>query len=622
MLERHTDILVIGAGHAGCEAALAAARLGAAVTLVTGNLNEVAQAPCNPAMGGPGKAQLVREVDALGGQIARTTDAAMLNVRTLNTGKGAAMHALRAVIDRDRYKREMKKVLEAEPNLSLVAGLIERLTWEDGRITGAATRSGVHFRAAAVIVTTGTFLRGKCHIGPDSFEAGRAGEPPAVGLSDSLRQAGLKLGRLNTGTTPRINRRSLDPEGLEVQPTAEAPLAFSFVSEPRVLPGDDPVYLTRTHAETHRILREAFDLNPGKNGTLGGLGPRYCPSIETKILRFPERSSHQIFLEPEGVDSDEMYLGGLATSSPPEIQEAAVRTIPGLERAKIERYGYDVEYDFAYPTQLNASLETKVLGGLYLAGQINGTTGYEEAAAQGVMAGINAALALHGRDPLVLGRSQAFIGVLIDDLVTKGTEEPYRMLPSRAEHRLLLRQSNADLRLTELGRELGLVDDARYERFRARKAAIESELNRLQNTKVTFNGNRARFESMGLHGGHTLYQALKRPEFDYVSLAALDPGRNGVPADAIEEVEIAAKYEGYIRRQREQVERLRRLEDKRLPRDLPYDDFSSISSEGREKLKAVRPASLGQAARIPGVTQADLAALMIYLKANRKPKTV
>lgn len=609
-----TKILVIGAGHAGCEAALAAARMGCHTTLVTGKLSEVAKAPCNPAMGGPGKAQLIREVDALGGQIAKITDKAMLNVRVLNTGKGLAMHALRAVIDRDRYQVEMRKVLEKTANLNLLEGFAEQLLWERGKITGVVLQNGDELQTQAVIVTTGTFLRGRCHFGEKSWDAGREDEPPALGLSHSLREAGLKLGRLNTGTTPRLNRHSINSEGMDIQATDSEPLAFSYLSNPVMLSPDHPVFLTRTNAATHKILRDAFHLNPGKNGTLGGEGPRYCPSIETKILRFPERSSHIVFLEPEGVDNPQMYMGGFATSSPAAVQEAAIRSIPGLEEATIERYGYDVEYDFAFPTQLKASLETKVLDGLFLAGQINGSTGYEEAAAQGIMAGINAASKLRNHDPLVLQRTEAFIGVLIDDLVTKGTEEPYRMLPSRAEYRLLLRQGNADLRLTEYGRQVGLVDDVRYDGFLTRKTQLETELKRLQHTRIRRNGNVQRLKKEGIEPGSTLFQMLKRPEYDYEKLSIFDPERNGTTSDVIEEIEISAKYEGYIQRHHHQIERLKRLEEKRIPHSFCYDDLGNISSEGREKLSLVRPETLGQAARIPGISQVDLTSLMVYLK--------
>jgi len=604
-----TEVVVIGAGHAGCEAALAAARLGCHVTLVTGRLSEIAKAPCNPAMGGPGKAQLIREVDALGGQIARVTDEAMLNVRVLNTGKGPAMHALRAVIDRAQYQLEMRRALEDTPNLDLLEGFVETLLWQRGRITGVALQNGEEVLAPVVVVTTGTFLRGRCHCGATSLDAGREDEPPAVGLSLSLLKAGLALGRLNTGTTPRLNASSIDTRQLDVQPTASEPLAFSYLSRPKVLSGDYPVFLTRTNAHTHRVLRDAFDQNPGKNGTLGGLGPRYCPSIETKILRFPERTSHVVFLEPEGVDSSQVYMGGFATSSPTEIQDRAIRTIAGLEQAVVERYGYDVEYDFVFPTQLKPSLETKALTGLFLAGQINGTTGYEEAAAQGIVAGINAARALRSLTPFVLGREEAFVGVLLDDLVTKGTQEPYRMLPSRAEHRLLLRQGNADLRLSQRGRQVGLVDDLRYERFVRRQAQLDAELARLKRTKVRGNA-----QHPGVEPGSTLFQLLKRPEYTYKNLSPLDPGRNGASADVVEEIEIAAKYEGYVRRQRGQIERLKRLEQKRIPPNFCYEGLSNLSSEGREKLARVRPVTLGQATRIPGLSQADLSSLLVYLK--------
>ena len=618
MLVEESDVLVIGAGHAGCEAALAAARMGYATTLVTLNLSEVARTPCNPAIGGPGKTQLVREIDALGGEMARNTDRAMINVRRLNTSKGPAMQVIRAQVDKDLYKLEMKRVLEDEPNLHLVEGLVEELTWSAGRITGAIVREGIHFKAPVVVLTTGTFLDGKVYIGERVYPAGRSGEPPAIGLSRSLRELGLRLGRLNTGTTPRINKHSINTAVLERQDTADEPLAFSYASEPRVLPKDFPVYISRTTEETHRIIRENLHRNPGKNGTLGGVGPRYCPSIETKVIKFPDRPSHKVFLEPEGRLTEEVYMQGFNTSSPPEVQEAMVRSLPGLEHAVIERYGYDIDYDFVFPTQLKPSLETKAIQGLFLAGQINGTTGYEEAAAQGIIAGINAVRKLQGEEPVVLGRSEAFIGVLIDDLVTKGVDEPYRMLPSRAEYRLLLRQGNADLRLMELGYRLGLVDQERYERMVERRRLIQEELQRLRRTWVKLDGRLPSLKKEDKQGQQetvqSLHQLLKRPELNYAMLAPLDPDRPPLPPDVIEEVEIETKYEGYIARQLAQVERLRRLEAKRIPEDLDYSKVKNLSSEGREKLSQVRPRTLGQAARIPGVSQADLAVLSVYLR--------
>jgi len=612
MLIEESDILVIGAGHAGCEAALAAARMGFATALVTINLSEVARAPCNPAIGGPGKSQLVREVDALGGEMAKNTDRTMINVRRLNTGKGPAMRAIRAQIDKDLYKLEMKRALERERNLQLVEGLVEELTHSGNKITGAIAREGIHFKARAVVLTTGTFLNGKVYIGERVYPAGRSGEPPALGLSESLRKLGFQLGRLNTGTTPRLNKHTINTAVLERQDTADEPLAFSYASEPRALPKDFPVYITRTTEETHRIIRENLHRNPGKNGTLGGVGPRYCPSIETKVLRFPDRPSHKVFLEPEGRFTEEVYMQGFNTSSPPEVQEAMVRSLPGLEGAKIERYGYDIDYDFVFPTQLKPSLETKAIEGLFLAGQINGTTGYEEAAAQGLLAGINAARYLQGKEPVILGRAEAFIGVLVDDLVTKGTDEPYRMLTSRAEYRLLLREGNADLRLMALGHELGLIPEEQYERMLERKRLISEELARLRRTWVKLDGKLPFVKE----DSQNLYQLLKRPELSYKELAAVDPARPPLPEDVLEEVEIEAKYEGYIARQLAQVERLKRLEDKKIPEDLDYAEVKGLSSEGREKLAKVRPRTLGQAARIPGVPQADLSLLMVYLKAG------
>lgn len=619
MLEKEADILVVGAGHAGCEAALAAARLGFKTILITTNINEVARTACNPAIGGPGETQIVRELDALGGEMARITDKAMINVCKLNTGKGPSMQVIRAVIDRDRYKLEMKKALQSQKNLQLVEGLVEKLTWEDRQghkiITGAVTREEVHYKAKAIVLTTGTFLNGRIHIGDRSYPAGRSGEPPAIGLSESLKELGLKLGRLNTGTTPRVNKQTIDYSRLERQDTSDEPLAFSYTSAPRALPKDFPVYLTYTTEETHRILRENMHRNPGKNGALGGRGPRYCPSIETKLLKFPQRTGHKIFLEPEGEHTEEIYLGGFATSSPPDVQEAAVHTIPGLEKAEIMRYGYDIEYDFVFPTQLKPSLETKFVENLFLAGQINGTTGYEEAAGQGIIAGINAARKLQGKEPLILKRSEAFIGVMIDDLVTKGTEEPYRMLTSRAEYRLLLRQNNADLRLADYAYEIGLISSERYEQVCEKRELIEAELIRLKKTtaKLDSNGNLTRFKKEEI-AGRTLYELLKRPDFSYATLEPLDQARNGLPAEVIEEVEIQAKYEGYIKRQLMEIERLKRMEDKRIPEAFDYAKVKGLSNEGREKLSLVRPITLGQASRIPGVSQADVSMLMVYLK--------
>jgi len=612
MLTEESPVLVIGAGHAGCEAALAAARMGFATTLVSINLSEVARTPCNPAIGGPGKTQLVREIDGLGGEMGKNTDRVMINVRKLNTSKGPAMQVIRAQVDKDLYKLEMKRGLESESNLRLVEGLVEELTRSGGRITGAIVREGIQFKARAIVVTTGTFLDGKVYIGDRVYPAGRSGEPPAIGLSESLRKLGFELGRLNTGTTPRLNRYSIDTAVLERQDTSGEPLAFSYSSKSRILSKEFPVYITRTTEETHRIIRENLDRNPGKNGTLGGVGPRYCPSIETKVVRFPERSSHKIFLEPEGRLTEEIYMQGFNTSSPPDVQETMIHSIPGLEEAQVERYGYDIDYDFVFPTQLKPSLETKAVEGLFLAGQINGTTGYEEAAAQGIIAGINAARYLQGKEPMILQRSEAFIGVLIDDLVTKGTAEPYRMLPSRAEYRLLLREGNADLRLMALGHQLGLIADEQYERMCERQRLIAKELERLKRTWVRLDGKLPFLEAE--KGSQSLYQLLKRPELDYKKLAAVDPKRPRLPGDVIGEVELEVKYEGYIARQLAQVERLKRLEDKKIPEDLDYARVKNLSSEGREKLFEIRPRTLGQAARIPGVSQADLAILMVYLK--------
>lgn len=607
----------MGAGHAGCEAALACARMGVKTFLVTTNLNEVAKPPCNPAVGGPGKTQLVKEVDALGGEIARNTDRAMINIRLLNTSKGPAMQVERAQIDRNLYKQSMKSVLENQENLKLLEGLVEELTWDNQRVTGVKTREGVFIKATAVILTTGTFLNGKVYIGELCYPAGRAGEPPAKGLSKNLKEMGLKLGRLNTCTTPRINRNSLDTSKLTRQDTDHMPLAFSYTSKKRVLGKDYPVWITHTTPHTHHIIRENLDRNPRHNGTLQGAAPRYCPSVETKVLKFPDRDSHKVFVEPEGRQTEEMYLQGIYTSAPPDVQDQMVRSLPGLEKATIERYGYDIEYDFVDPTQLKGSLESKPVKNLFFAGQINGTTGYEEAAAQGIMAGINAALKVKEEDPVTLTRDQAFIGVLIDDLVTKGVDEPYRMLTSRSEFRLICRANNADLRLTDLGHSVGLIPNKRYQKFCGKKKLIQQEFHRLKDTALNEVGDPEEFMDTynlsNLDGGEKLLDLLKRPEITFRQVLDFEHRRNGLPDEVIREIEIRAKYQGYIKRQLEQVERFKRMEDKRIPEDLDYSQIDSLSKEGQERLTNVKPKTLGQASRIPGISRADITVLMIYL---------
>ena len=612
---RHYDVVVVGAGHAGCEAALAAARLGASAALVTINLSEIGKMPCNPAIGGPGKSQLVREVDALGGEMARLTDRSMLNVRLLNTSKGKAMQVRRAQTDRFLYARLWKKTLEETDGLDLVEGMVEGVPVEGGRVAGVVLREGLFLAARTVVLTPGTFLDGRVVVGRLAYPGGRSGEPPSVGLAASLRALGLRTGRLNTGTTPRVHRASLDVSSLERQDTSRIPLSFSFWDEPIVLANDFPVYVTRTTEETHRIVRENLAESPNCNGLVGGESPRHCPTLESKVVRFPERASHRVYLEPEGRETAEVYLQGIYTAFPPEIQERIVHSVPGLEGARIERYGYDIEYDYVDPRQLGASLEVKEIEGLFLAGQINGTTGYEEAAAQGLLAGINAAQRVRGEEPLVLSRTQAFAGVLVDDLVTKGVTEPYRMLPSRAEHRITLREGNADLRLGEIGHAIGLLSKARHEKVLERRRSIERILEALRerragpgdplNQRLIERGS-----SPLLANGASLYEILRRPE---IRLADLVPG-DDTPEDVASEVEIEVKYSGYLAQHSREIERLVRLENRLIPGDLDYAVLANLSTEGRELLGRARPHSLGQAARVPGVPQADLSMLAIHLR--------
>jgi len=612
---RRVDLVVVGAGHAGCEAALAAARLGVATALVTINLSEIGAMPCNPAIGGPGKSQLVREIDALGGEMARLTDQTALNVRLLNTSKGPAMQVRRAQADRIRYQLLWKALLERTDGLDLIEGMAEDVVVERGRLTAVRLREGLMLRTKAVILATGTFLNGRVLIGDVAYPAGRSGEPPALGLSASLRKLGLRMDRLNTGTTPRVNGRSIDTAGLARQDTSDVPLAFSFWHEPVRLSNDYPVYVTHTTEQTHAIILEHLHRSPTYSGLLAGVGPRNCPSLESKIVKFPDRTSHKVFLEPEGRDTAEVYLQGIYTSFPPEIQERIVHSVPGLQRARIERYGYKIEYDYVDPTQLSASLEVQGIEGLFLAGQINGTTGYEEAAAQGLLAGINASRRMHGEDPLVLSRGQAFIGVLVDDLVTKGVTEPYRMLPSRAEYRITLREGNADLRLAELGREIGLLPEERYAKVVRRAEAIRELLSQLKirriNPRHPLNRVlRARGTTPLAENGASLYDLLQRPQ---LRLDDLLPN-NGFTDDVRSEVEIEAKYAGYLNQQEREIGRLRRMERLCIPPDLDYSTLCNLSIEGRERLSRVRPRSLGQASRVPGISQADLSMLAITLR--------
>ncbi len=605
--DRDYDIVVIGAGHAGCEAALAAARMGFSTCLFTINLDTIGQMSCNPAIGGLAKGHLVREIDALGGEMAKVTDKAGIQFRMLNMSKGPAVWSLRAQADRVLYRLEMRKSIEARKNLDIKQALVDKIITEDGKVQGVLTTLGIFYGARAAVVTTGTFLKGLIHIGLENFPAGRAGEFSSIGLSDSLQQLGLKMGRLKTGTPPRLDAKTIDFSKTEAQYGDDPPLPFSHATE-RITNPQLPCYITYTNKNTHEIILGNLDRSPLYSGKIKGIGARYCPSIEDKVVRFAERDRHQVFLEPEGLETKEYYANGIPTSLPYDVQVRFVRTIPGLEEAEIMRPGYAIEYDFVFPTQIKHNLETKIIEGLFLAGQINGTSGYEEAAAQGLMAGINAALKLQGKEPLILGRHEAYTGVLIDDLVTKGTNEPYRMFTSRAEYRLLLRHDNADLRLMDKGNEIGLLDEEVYQRFLEKRRLIGEELKRLKKTRIKFEEDKS----------EALEQLLRRPEITYKFIDDNSPSDLALTPDVKKQVEIQIKYEGYISQQMHLAERLKKIEGKKIPEDFDYKTVNGLSREVLCKLEEVRPANLGQASRIPGITPAAISLLMVAIERLRR----
>ncbi len=614
------DVIVIGAGHAGVEAALAAARLGCSTLLATLSMDNIAMMPCNPSVGGPAKGHLVRELDALGGQMGINADKTCIQFRMLNTGKGPAVHALRAQADKKYYQFSMKETCENQENLDVKQLLIEKLLVENGAVKGVVTELEELFEAKTVILASGTYLQGRIIIGENAYSGGPNGQRAAVKLSESLQEAGIRLMRFKTGTPARVDARTLDYSKMKIQPGDEECRNFSFMSDV-VTREQTPCWLTYTNEETHRIIRENLHRAPMANGVITGVGPRYCPSIESKIVRFPDKERHQLFIEPEGVHTNEMYVQGMSTSLPMDVQMDFLHTIPGMENCRIMRPGYAIEYDCLDPLQLKPSLEHKSIKGFFSAGQSNGTSGYEEAAAQGIMAGINAAMLIKGEKPLILKRSEAYIGVLIDDLVTKGTQEPYRMMTSRAEYRLILRQDNADQRLTPIGRRIGLVDDARWSRYSAKKEAIDNVLELLKDTAVNPNMETLeKLKNAGLeeiHSSTTIYDLMRRPNVGYEALREIFdlPELND---DVRQQVEISITYEGYIKKQQEQINRMEKLENKLLPEDIDYSLVPSLRDEAREKLADIRPVSVGQAGRISGVSPADVSVLLVYLEQQKR----
>ncbi|MEK3764126.1 MULTISPECIES: tRNA uridine-5-carboxymethylaminomethyl(34) synthesis enzyme MnmG [unclassified Solibacillus] len=617
------DVIVVGAGHAGVESAYAAAKMGAKTLMLTINLDMIAFMPCNPSVGGPAKGIVVREIDALGGLMGRIIDKTHIQMRMLNTGKGPAVRALRAQADKFQYQHEMKRVLEEEPNLQIHQAMVDELIVEDGEVKGVITQVGAIYRAPAVIITSGTFLRGEIILGNLKYSSGPNNQQPSIKLADNLKELGFDLVRFKTGTPPRVNNRTIDYSKTEIQPGDEVPRAFSFETTEYIM-DQLPCWLTYTTEETHRTIEENLHLSPMFSGMIKGTGPRYCPSIEDKVTRFSDKPRHQIFLEPEGRNTREVYVQGLSTSLPEHVQKKLLASIPGLENAEMMRAGYAIEYDSVIPTQLWPTLETKKIQGLYTAGQINGTSGYEEAAGQGLMAGMNAAAKVLGREEIILGRSDAYIGVLIDDLVTKGTNEPYRLLTSRAEYRLLLRHDNADLRLTEVGYKAGMISEERYAKFQLKKAKIEQEIARLR--EVIIKPNATTQEVIRSVGGAELKDGirgadlLKRTEMTYDLVASLTPSEIELSDDIKEQIEIQLKYEGYIQKALQQVEKMKKLENKKIPENIDYDAISSLATEARMKLKSVRPLSIAQASRISGVNPADVSILLVYIEQGKIAK--
>ena len=611
------DVVVIGAGHAGVEAGLASARKGLKTLMLTINLDNIAFMPCNPSVGGPAKGIVVREVDALGGQMAKVIDGTHIQMRMLNTGKGPAVRALRAQADKVLYQQEMKRVLEDEPNLDILQGMVDEMIVEDGEVKGVRTNIGTIYEARAVIVTTGTFLRGEIILGDLKYSSGPNHQMPSVPLADQMKDLGFEIVRFKTGTPPRVNSDSIDYSKTEIQPGDDVPRAFSFETTEFIM-DQLPCWLTYTSENTHMIINDNLHLSAMYSGMVKGTGPRYCPSIEDKIVRFNDKPRHQIFLEPEGRSTKEVYVQGLSTSMPENVQREMLTSIPGLENARMMRAGYAIEYDALVPTQLWPTLETKKITNLYTAGQINGTSGYEEAAGQGLIAGINAASKLLGEEELVLSRSDAYIGVLIDDLVTKGTNEPYRLLTSRAEHRLLLRHDNADMRLTEIGHRIGLISDERLEAFETKKRHIEEESDRLKKIRIKPNAHtQALVEERGgtpLKDGILAIDLLRRPEMDYASIMEILEEETTLTQEEYEQVEIQVKYDGYIKKSLMQVDKVKRMEKKKIPADIDYDAIHSLATEARDKLKTVKPLDIAQASRISGVNPADISILLVYIE--------